>query len=136
MPAIGAFSLKIRELFSYFRERAIETSPLFPSSYALVTWLKPRSISLDVHSSKIQKARRCRPVALNETNLATRQEFYLTNVATAQSINGIILLDFSLIVLSWMFISCYTTIYFRKEIYFFECLCSTEFDIRMSWYVF
>ena len=136
MPAIRAFSPKIREIFSYFRERAIETSPLSPSSYALVTWLKPRSISLDVHSSKIQKASRCRPVASNETNLATRQEFYLTKVATAQSINGIILLDFSLILLSWMFISCYTTIYFRKEIYFFECLCSTEYDIRMSWYVF
>ena len=139
MPAVRAFPPKIRELFSYFRERAIETSPLSPSSYALVTWLKPRSITLDVHDSKIQKASRCRPVASNETNLATRQEFYLTKVATAQSINGIILLDFSLILLSWMFISCYTTIYFFvKKFTFsnvyvplntiFECL-----DMFFSW---
>ena len=27
-------------------------------------------------------------------------------------------------------------LFFRKEIYFFECLCSSEYDIRMSWYVF
>ena len=40
----------------------------------------------------------------DETNLATSQEFYLTKVATVQSINRIILLDFSLTLLSWMFI--------------------------------
>ena len=62
--------------------------------------------------SEIRKASRCRPVASNKTNLATRQEFYLTKVAIVQSINGIILLDFSLVLLSWKFISCYTTIYF------------------------
>ena len=139
MPAVTEFSPKIRELFSYFRKRAIETSPLSPSSYALVTWLKPSSISLDVHGSKIQKASRCRPVASNETNLATRQEFYLTKVASVQSINGIILLDFSLILLSWMFILFYTTIYFFvikftfPNVYvplntIFECL-----DMFFSW---
>ena len=86
-----------------------------------------------MYGSKIRKASRCRPVASNETNLATRQEFYLTKVATAQSINGIILLDFSLILLSWMFISSYNTIdFFVKKFIFsnvyvpvntmFECL--------------
>ena len=35
--------------------------------------------------------------------------------------------------LSWMFISSYTTIYFFvKENYFFECLYFNEYDIRMS----
>ena len=90
----------------------METSPLSPSSCTLVTWLRPRTISLDVYGSKIREASRCRPVASNETNPATRQEFYLTKVATVQRINGITLLDFSLRLLSWMFISCYTTIYF------------------------
>ena len=138
-PLPCPFPPKIRALFSYFRRRAMETSPLSTSSYALVTWLRPRPISLDVYGSKIRKARRCRPVASNETNLATRQEFYLTKVATVQSINGIILLDFSLIQLSWMFISCYTTIYFfvKKFIFsnvyvpvntIFECL-----DMFFDW---
>ena len=102
-------------------------------------WLTPRSISLDVYGSKIWKASRCRHAASNVTNLATRQEFYLTKATTVQSINGIILLDFSLILLSWMFISCYTTIYFfiKEFIFFnvyvpvntiFECL-----DISFGW---
>ena len=114
----------------------METSPLSPSSYALVTLLRPRPVSLDVYGSKIRKASRCRPVASNETNVATRQEFYLTKVATVQSI---ILLDFSLILLSWMFISCYTTIdFFVKKFIFsnvyvpvntiFECL-----DMFFDW---
>ena len=115
------------------------TSPLPSSSCALVKWLRPRWKSLDVYGSKIEKVSRCRPVASNETSLVTRQEFYFTNIATAQSINGIILLDFSLILLSWMFISCYTTIYvFVKKFIFsnvyvpvntmFECL-----DMFFGW---
>ena len=98
----------------------METSSLSPSSYALVTWLRPRPISLDVYGSKIRKTSRCRPVASNQSNIATRQEFYLTKVAIVQSINGIILLDFSLILLSWMFISCYTTIYFFVKKFIFS----------------
>ena len=39
--------------------------------------------------------------------------------------------------LSWVFISSNTTIYFfRKEIYFSECLYFSENDIRMSLYLF
>ena len=139
MPAIRAFFAKIRALFSYFWKTAMETFLISPSSYALVTSLRPRSISLDVYGSKIRKASRCRIVASNVTNLATRQEFYLTKVAAVQSINGIILLDFSLILLSWMFVSCYTTIYFfvKKFIFsnvyvpvntIFECL-----DMFFGW---
>ena len=120
MSTVKAFPPKIRALFSYLRKKAMETSSVSPSSHALVTWLRPRLISLDVYGSKILKASRCRPVASNETNLATRQEFYLTKVATVQSINGIILLDFSLILLSWMFISCYTIIYFLVKKFIFS----------------
>ena len=72
-----------------------------------------------MYGSKIRKGSRCRPVASNETNLATRQ-FYFTKVATEQSINGNILLDFSLILLSWMFISCYTTFYFFVKKFIFS----------------
>ena len=45
---------------------------------------------------------------LNET----RQEFFFTKVTLVQSITDIVLLDFWLMLLSWMFTSCYTTIYF------------------------
>ena len=116
----GHFFPKQAHLFSYFQKRAMGTSPLSPSSCALVKWLRPRSKFLDAYGSKIQKVSRCRPVASNETNLVTRQEFYFTNIATAQSINGIILLDFSLILLSWMFISCYTTIYVLVKKFIFS----------------
>ena len=38
---------------------------------------------------------------------------------------------------SWIFISSYTIIYFfRKEIYLFKCLYFSEYDIRMPLYVF
>ena len=61
------------------------------------------------------------------------QEFFFTKVDLSQSITDIVLLDFWLILLSWMFISSYTTIYFfLKKISFsnayisvntiFECL--------------
>ena len=43
---------------------------------------------------KYGKLSRCRPAISNETILATRQEFFFTKVAPAQSITGIILLDF------------------------------------------
>ena len=29
-----------------------------------------------------------------------------------------------------------TLLFFRKEIYFFECLCFSEYDIKMSLYIF
>ena len=51
---------------------------------------------------------RWRPAVSNKTILATRQEFFFTNVASVQCITDIVLLDFWLMLLSWMFISSYT----------------------------
>ena len=48
----------------------------------------------------------------------------------------IVLLDFWLMLLSWMFISFYTTIYFSWRNLFFECFYFSEYDIRMSLYIF
>ena len=69
----------------------------------------------------------------NETFLATEQEFFFTKIAPIESITDIVLLSFWLMLLSWMFISSYTAIYFFvKELIFsnvyisvntmFECL--------------
>ena len=80
------------------------------------------------------KKRKCRPAVWNETILATRQEFFFTEVAPVQSITDIALLDFWLMLPYWTFISSYTTIYFfvKKFIFsnvyisvntIFECLC-------------
>ena len=45
--------------------------------------------------------------------------------------------DFCLILLSWMFISCYTTIYFfAKKNYCFEYLYFSEYNIRIFLCVF
>ena len=85
--------------------------------------------------SKIMEVSKCRPAASNENILATRQEFFLTKVAPMQSITDIVLLDFWLMLLYWMFISFYATI-FCNEIYFSECLHFNEYNIWMSLYVF
>ena len=55
-----------------------------------------------------------------ETILATRQEFFFTKVAPVQSITDIILFDFWLMLLSWMFISSYTAIYFFVKKFIFS----------------
>ena len=49
---------------------------------------------------------------LNEKLLATKQEFSFKRVAPIQSITDIVLLGFWLMLLSWMFISYYSNIYF------------------------
>ena len=89
-------------------------------------------ISLDGYGSKIWKVSRCRPIVSNETVLATKQEFFFTKVAPVQNITDIVLLDFWLMLLSWMFISSYTTIYFFVKNFFSECLYFSGYDIRMS----
>ena len=98
-------------------------------------WLRSSSISFDGYRSKIWKVSRRRPVASNETILAIKQVFFFTKVAPIQSITDIVLLDFWLMVVSWMFISSYTTIYISQRNLFFECLYFSEYDIRMSLYV-
>ena len=49
---------------------------------------------------------------LNEKLLATKQKFSFKRVAPIQSITDIVLLGFWLMLLSWMFISYYSNIYF------------------------
>ena len=74
---------------------------------------------------------------ISQTILATRQEFFLTKVEFVQSITDIALLNFCLMLLSWMFIlSCTTIFFFRKEIYLFKWLHINEYDIQMPLYVF
>ena len=69
----------------------------------------------------------------NEIILATRQEFLFTKVAPVQSINYVVLLDFWLMLLFWIFISSYTIIYiFRRKIYFFECFYFSKYDMSLD----
>ena len=89
------------------------------TSLTEITWLRSSSISLDGYSSKMRKVSRCRPTVWNESILATRQEFFFTKVAPVQSITDIVLLDFWLMLLSWMLISSYTTIRFIVKRFIF-----------------
>ena len=63
-----------------------------------------------------RKVRKCRPAVSNETIVASRH-FSFTEVALVQNITDIALLGFWLMLLPWMFISCYTTIFLRKQIF-------------------
>ena len=93
-------------------------------------------IYLDGYDSKIQKVSRCRPTVSNETILETKQEFFFTKVAPVQSITDIVLLGFWLILLPWMFILSYTTIYFFVRNFLFEFLYFSEYDIPMFLFVY
>ena len=79
--------------------------------------VRPSWIFMDGYGSKIS---RWWPAVLSETIPAIRQEFFFTKVALVQSITNIVLLDFWLILLSWMFISSYTTIYFFVKKFIFS----------------
>ena len=80
---------------------------------------------------------RCRPTVSNETVLATKQEFFSTKVAPVQSsITDIVLLGFQLILLSWMFISCYTTIYFFVKYFFCNVHISVNTIVKSSYLYF
>ena len=93
-----------------------------------------------VYGSKIQKVSRCRPAVSNETIPVTRQGFLFTKVAPVESITDIVLLDFWLMLLSWMFISSYTTILSALlNVYFilhYHFIFFSGYDIRMSLYDF
>ena len=82
--------------------------------------VRSSSISLDEYGSKTRKVSRCTPVVSNETILVTRQEFYFTKVAPAQSMTGIVLLDFWLMLISWIFTSSYNIIYFFVKKFIFS----------------
>ena len=62
-------------------------------------------MSLDWYGSKTRKESKYRTAVSNETILATRQETFFTKVTPVQSITGILLLAFWLMLLSWIFIS-------------------------------
>ena len=72
----------------------------------------------------------------NENILATRQKFFFRKVAPVQSITDIVLLDFWLMLLSWMFISFYTTIYFFVKKFIFSNVCIFMNTIFESLYIF
>ena len=93
-------------------------------------------ISLDGYGSKIRKVSRCRPTVSNETILATKQEFFFTKVAPVQSITDIVLLGFWLILLPWMFISSYTTIYFFVKSFFSNVYISVSTIFECSYLSF
>ena len=82
------------------------------------------SISFDEYGYKIRKVSRFRPTASNKTILATTQEVFFTKVTPVQSITEIVLLDFWLMLLSWMLILSLTNIYFFyiSVNTIFECL--------------
>ena len=85
----------------------------------------------------MREVRRCRPAISNETFLGTRQEFFLTKVAPVQSVTDIVLLNFWLMLLSWMSISSYTTIYFfEKKFNFLNVYISvnTIFECRYMFF--
>ena len=90
-------------------------------------------ISLDGYVSEIQKVSRCRPKVSNETIPATKLEFFFKKVTP---VTDTVILGFWLIILPWMFISSYTTIYFFIKIFFFKCLYFSEFDIQMFLFAF
>ena len=93
-------------------------------------------IFLDGFGSKIRKVNRCRSAVSNETILATKQEFFFTEVASVQSITDIVLLGFWLILLPGMFISSYTTIYFFVKNFFSNGYISVYTIIECSYLSF
>ena len=56
--------------------------------------MRSSSISLDGYGSKIRKVSRCRSTVINENTLATKQNFFFTDVAPVKSTSDIVLLDF------------------------------------------
>ena len=100
--------------------------------------LRLSSISFDRYGFKIQKVSRCRAAAPNEIILATKQEFfYKSSSRTNQDWHCIIRFFINAALLNVYFILCYFHhLFFRKEKCFFECLYFSEYDIRMSLYVF
>ena len=75
-------------------------------------------ISLDGYGSKIRKVSECRLAVSNKTILTTKQEFFFTKVAPVQSITDIVLWSFWLILLPWVFISSYASIFFFVKNFF------------------
>ena len=86
--------------------------------------------------SKIRKVCRCKHAVSNETILTTRQELFFTKVTSVQGITDIVLLVFSLMLLSWIFISSCTTFYFFVKKFIFSNVYNFVNTIFDSLYVF
>ena len=71
--------------------------------------------------SKIRQVCRCRYAVSNETvsNIPATMQVLFTKTALVLRITDIVLLDFWLLLLPWMFISSYTTIYFSVKKLFY-----------------
>ena len=98
-------------------------------------WDNVSSIYFDGYGSKIRKANRCRPAVSMETILETRQEFFYKS-SPVQSITGIVWLDFWLMLLSGMFTSSYTTIYFYVKKFIFSNVYISVNTMFECFYVF
>ena len=90
-------------------------------------------ISLDGYVSEIQKVSRCRPKVSNETIPATKLEFFFKKVTP---VTDTVILGFWLIILPWMFISSYTTIYFFIKIFFSNVYISVNLIFKCSYLLF
>ena len=93
-------------------------------------------ISLNQYGSKLRKVSSSRPTVPNETILETKQEFFFTKVAPVQSIIGIALLGFWLILFPWNFLFILHYHLFFVNNILFGCLYFSEYDIRMFLFVF
>ena len=99
--------------------------------------LRSSPISMDGYGSETWNFSRCRPALSIKTNLANRRKFFFTRATLVQSITDIALLNFWLMLLSWMFISSYATIYsFCKKIYTFSSVYVSVNTIFECLYLF
>ena len=87
-------------------------------------------ISLEGLDSKIWKVSRCRPAVSNETILVTRQECFVTKVARVLSITDLVLLINA--AFPNVYFILHYHLHFQKELYFFECLYISEYDVQIS----
>ena len=75
MLAITAYPKKIRALFFNLQKRAEATSLFSPSSFAPVTWLRSKSMSLEEYSYKIRNVSRYR-VFLHKSSSRTKHNWH------------------------------------------------------------
>ena len=92
--------------------------------------------SLDGYGSKIRKVSRCRPKVLNETILATKQEFFLYKISFRTKHNWHCFIGFLIITapLNVYFILHYHL--FFRNFFFLEGLYYSKYDIWIFLFVF
>ena len=87
------------------------------------------------YGSKKRKVNRCRSTVSNETILTTRQEFFFTKVAPEHNWHCIIGFLITAALLNFYFI-LHCHLFFCKEIYFFECLYFSKYDVECRYIIF